>query len=229
MRLLTLCLTAALRTPPPGCFETLVREVLQCAKPSTDLTSTELDLRVEAIRHSIYRDTNQLKSGPQLFSGPGESTRVYSEPNGFRVYVGSLADASDASQLRDWGITAILSVVSDDPNIGDEYAKLGMDYFGIRTEDNSYYPISQHFAETSRFIERVRANNGKLLIHCKMGVNRSVAVTVAWMITHTDLTLQQAIHQISSKRLTDAMLKKGTRILSNRGFLLQLVLLSIKH
>lgn len=71
------------------------------------------------------------------------------------------------------GVTHILNVSSDlEPHCALKHSRF-LHYRHIRAEDLLSYPIRAHFEEAFAFIDRVRACNGRVLLHCRMGKSRS--------------------------------------------------------
>jgi len=86
-------------------------------------------------------------------------------------------------------------------------------YLGVSADDEPGYPIAGHFAELVAFLLRCRAERRKVLVHCVMGINRSVAAVVAFLSGGLGMDLAQAITLASRSR---------GHVLSNRSFLAQL-------
>ena len=66
------------------------------------------------------------------------------------------------------------------------------------------------------FLESIRRQNGKVLVHCKAGISRSVTICLAYLISAYGLSLDEAYEFIK---------KKKTHISPNFNFLGQLLLL----
>jgi protein-tyrosine phosphatase len=58
---------------------------------------------------------------------------------------------------------------------------LGFSYLHKGFSDDSY-PPHEYLNEILDFIEKHLENNGKVLVHCSMGVSRSGGVVVAWLL-----------------------------------------------
>ena len=172
------------------------------------------------------------------------ASEVYHDPaTGFRLHVGGVSDAMYANHLQTYGIRAILNCAAaqtasarriiqasgnslegigwDKVDFSQEWYSRELDipsfmYLAIPAEDHAKFPLSDYFAETSAFIEEARCKGYNVLVHCMQGLNRSVAVTVAWMVTFGNHSLDSAIQHIAKLR---------PYILRNRGFLKQLVTL----
>ena len=57
-------------------------------------------------------------------------------------------------------------------------------YIEFEAEDEDDYDIFQHFDEAKEMIEDARQTNGKALVHCVMGINRSASLVTAYVMLH---------------------------------------------
>ena len=72
----------------------------------------------------------------------------------------------------------------------------------------------QHFEKVFDFIEDARKSHGKAFIHCLMGINRSGALAVAYMMVHKN------VGPITAAKLAK---KQRNLILTNDHFQRQLI------
>ena len=77
-----------------------------------------------------------------------------------------------------------------------------------------------HFQNVFDFIEKAREENGKCLIHCVMGVNRSGVLATAYMMVKYNLGPLSAVKMVQTKR---------TKILTNYAFISKLLIFSKEH
>ncbi len=80
--------------------------------------------------------------------------------------------------FKEIGITAIVNLMEEnryDPT------HLGFSYLHKGFPDDTY-PPHEYLDEILRFIEIHIENNGKVLVHCSMGVSRSGGVVIAWLL-----------------------------------------------
>jgi hypothetical protein len=98
------------------------------------------------------------------------------------------------------------------------YRRGGFEYLGIPAEDHPKYKISDHFEECFSFIDRVGSRG--ILIHCIQGLNRSAAVVAAWLLRGGYGNLSEIVERLSFAR--------PGKLLSNRGFVRELVVLERK-
>jgi len=88
-------------------------------------------------------------------------------------------------------------------------------YMEIDANDIPDYPILMlHYSQARRFFDEARESGGRALVHCELGVNRSAALAVAYLVDSERLTLTQAVRQVRIDR---------PNVLRNDGFRRQLV------
>lgn len=81
------------------------------------------------------------------------------------------------------------------------------------------YQISKHFKEASDFITRAIGTKktghrgGRIFVHCVAGISRSATLVIAYLMTHQDINLKDAVQMLRNKR----------KICPNPGFLQQLI------
>lgn len=60
--------------------------------------------------------------------------------------------------------------------------------------------LSQYFSVCNDFIHAARLRDGNVLIHCLAGMSRSVAVTVAYIMSVTNLSWRESLKVVRSGR-----------------------------
>ncbi len=134
------------------------------------------------------------------------------------MYIGSQANAESLKLLRSLRITHVLNCAGykgprKDPN-ANPYEGLGIDYHEFKADDTEAYDITKHFDESFTFLDKVKRNKGICLVHCALGINRSGATCVAYLLVHQRWPLLKALDYIKQKR--------GV-VLSNPSFQRQLI------
>ena len=84
----------------------------------------------------------------------------------------------------------------------------------VQAEDSDRYDITRHFGESFRFLDAAKRDGGTVLVHCALGINRSAAVCVAYMMLERRLPLLAVARIIKDRRRI---------VLANRAFQRQLV------
>lgn len=108
------------------------------------------------------------------------------------LYLGGEAQAADAGTLQGLGITHILNMTDDldDHSLALQVAWQEQDpgvecsYYNCPALDEKGYNISQHLDQAIEFIDRCGAAGGRVLVHCRQGVNRSGSVVIAYVMRH---------------------------------------------
>uniref|UniRef100_A0A8C4QSL4 Dual specificity phosphatase 22b n=1 Tax=Eptatretus burgeri TaxID=7764 RepID=A0A8C4QSL4_EPTBU len=111
------------------------------------------------------------------------------------LFLGNIRDSTDKEALQANNITHILSIHDT-----AREALEGITYLCIQAVDTPYQNITQHFKECIHFIHRCRLDGKCCLVHCLAGVSRSVTVVVAYMMTVTELTCEEALFAVKAAR-----------------------------
>ncbi|XP_073775973.1 dual specificity protein phosphatase 13B isoform X1 [Danio rerio] len=131
------------------------------------------------------------------------------------VYIGNEVAARDKPMLYNMGITHIVNAASGPPHVNTGprfYRDMNIDYYGVEADDSFDFAISGFFYATARFIRAALSKNGRVFVHCLMGVSRSATLVLAFLMICEDLTLMEAIKAVRQHR----------DICPNPGFLNQL-------
>jgi len=113
------------------------------------------------------------------------------------LYVAGQRIAYNETHLKEIGITHIINMA------GDACENMFPDKFNYLTyyaKDSKYEYIESIFYETAAFIENVKQQNGRVLVHCVQGVSRSVAVCMAYLILKHQFTFGQAYQLLRDVR-----------------------------
>lgn len=112
------------------------------------------------------------------------------------LYLGSHENAISKQQLKDLGITCILNMASELENAYPDDFK----YFSCKLDDLSSEDLKIHLQEALKFIDEAKASHSKVLVHCAMGISRSSAVVIAYVMRERGLTFEQAKAFVKAKR-----------------------------
>ena len=130
------------------------------------------------------------------------------------LLIGSCEDARDLDLLKSLNVTHVLNCAAGTTGTSKRYYGNSVVYEEFWGEDDFDYDITQHFYDAIEFIERARKNNGVVLVHCIMGINRSGAVCVAYAMKHRSVGVVEATRLVKQRR---------GALLSNHSFQEQLV------
>lgn len=164
-------------------------------------------------------------------------------PAASHVFLGSAQHARDRGCLVRLGITHVLNVAEDNTGT-DHYDPVppgappresalygsadlcaseipaplpGVVHFtGFSSQDAPNYPmLAAHFDDVAAFLDGVAAVNGRCLLHCLAGVNRSGVLAVAYVVRSARMPVLLAARAVKEAR---------GRVCTNGGFQEQLVL-----
>nr|XP_014130855.1 dual specificity protein phosphatase 26 [Zonotrichia albicollis] len=123
--------------------------------------------------------------------------------------------ASNRRELLQLRITHVLNASHCRWRGGANYYEgTGIRYLGIEAHDSPSFDMSPYFYPAADFIHQA-LNEGRILVHCAVGVSRSATLVLAYLMIRHHMPLVEAIKTVKDHR----------GIIPNRGFLRQLVAL----
>uniref|UniRef100_A0A8C9TFE9 Dual specificity protein phosphatase n=1 Tax=Scleropages formosus TaxID=113540 RepID=A0A8C9TFE9_SCLFO len=131
------------------------------------------------------------------------------------LYIGDESTARDKAVLSNLGITHIVNAADGPHRIrtgASFYRDMSIKYCGVEAADHPDFDLSPFFYPTVEFIQTALCQKGKVLVHCAMGVSRSAALVLAFLMISEGLTLVEAIKAVRQHR----------DVCPNYGFLEQL-------
>ena len=95
------------------------------------------------------------------------------------LYHGDLGHALNVNLLKEIGIQHIINVCDFalDKEVIDNF-----DVLWIKINDDLSASISKHFESTNDFLNVCKQKNEKVLVHCQMGISRSSAIILAYLL-----------------------------------------------
>lgn len=112
------------------------------------------------------------------------------------MYLGNFKDASNLELLHRLGITSLMNVSTKCKNLFEDQ----FSYMNIPVDDNPNADLAAWFPESNAFIDTVRENHGKVLVHCQAGVSRSATICLAYLMYTAKVGLETAFEHIKSRR-----------------------------
>ncbi|XP_023266399.1 dual specificity protein phosphatase 13-like, partial [Seriola lalandi dorsalis] len=115
----------------------------------------------------------------------------------------TLSVARDKTTLSSLGVTHILNAAAGRHRINTGqrfYSDLGVEYHGVEAADHPEFNIQPFFRPAAQFIDSALQKNGKVFVHCAMGVSRSGALVLAYLMICRSLTLVDAIIAVRLNR-----------------------------
>uniref|UniRef100_A0A8C2L368 Dual specificity protein phosphatase 26 n=1 Tax=Cyprinus carpio TaxID=7962 RepID=A0A8C2L368_CYPCA len=157
------------------------------------------------------------------------------------LYIGNMDIAENCAEIRRRRFTHVLNCAHSSRRGGEIYDGMGITYMGIDAHDSPTYDMSANFNKAAEFIHTALKGGGKcvshysghlqlrvtklylfiegkILVHCHVGVSRSATIVLAYLMLKQNMTLVEAIQKV----------KEGRGVFPNRGFLRQLIDLHIK-
>lgn len=95
------------------------------------------------------------------------------------LYHGDFADAVNITKLRKHHIGNIINVSSS--NLPKEITEI-FNTLSISVDDVESEDIRQYFDKTNEFLYTCRMKNEKALVHCQVGMSRSSAIVLAYLV-----------------------------------------------
>ncbi|KAL2103929.1 hypothetical protein ACEWY4_000797 [Coilia grayii] len=114
------------------------------------------------------------------------------------LYLGCAKDSSNLDVLSKYNIKYILNVTPNLPNMFEHEGRFR--YKQIPISDHWSQNLSQFFPEAISFIDEARSKRCGVLVHCLAGISRSVTVTVAYLMQHLSLSLNDAYDFVKRKK-----------------------------
>lgn len=125
------------------------------------------------------------------------------------IYLGSYQNAINQLELKKLQIKFILNCAHECPNTPIKNIR----YKHIKLYDDPHCDLSQHFSAAFSFINEAINSKSNILIHCAMGVSRSSAILIAYLMKHQRMSFQDAYWFVKKRR---------SIIFPNFGFMTQL-------
>ncbi|XP_039097841.1 serine/threonine/tyrosine-interacting-like protein 2 isoform X2 [Hyaena hyaena] len=190
----------------PGLLESaeqlLVEDLYNRVREKMDDTSLYNTPCVLDLQRALVRDRQEIPWN--------EVDEVW--PN---IFIAEKSVAVNKGRLKRLGITHILNAAhGTGVYTGPEfYTGLEIQYLGVEVDDFPEVDISQHFRKAAEFLdEALLTYRGKVLVSSEMGVSRSAALVVAYLMIFHDMAVLDALRAVRRRRA----------IRPNDGFLRQL-------
>ena len=122
------------------------------------------------------------------------------------LYVGGQHYPKGWHEVEKEGITGIINM-REDYHDDNELGVAGKAHLHLATRDNTPVPL-EYLHQSADFVAEHKANNGKVYVHCGVGVGRAPSSAVAYFIKHENMTTVEAIATMREVRpfihLTDS-------------------------
>ncbi|XP_008320318.2 dual specificity protein phosphatase 13-like [Cynoglossus semilaevis] len=172
---------------------------------------------------------SQQKDSEKLLSLLELEEVLYSAPRSCRhvdevwpnLHLGDMFMSHDRFGLWQLGITHVLNASHGKLCCrgSDDFYGTTVKYYGVPANDLPTFDLSPFFYPSADFIHQALTSGGNVFVHCAVGVSRSAALVLAYLMIHQHLTLLSSVRCVQQKRW----------IFPNRGFLKQLLALDQKQ
>ena len=116
------------------------------------------------------------------------------------LYLGGMYARQNPLVLENLGITHILNMAAEQHLDTVYLENCNINVKHILADDYEMYNIRQHFEEAFQFIEDALSKNGRILIHCAVGISRSPTIVIAYIMYRYGMTYQNAFQYVQNLR-----------------------------
>jgi dual specificity phosphatase 12 len=135
--------------------------------------------------------------------------KLYAVPPFEDVFIASVEGAHNAEQLEKHNITHILCVAPYlELKFPEKYQYKQFDIIDEADED-----LSKYMKPCIDYLEQVRTNGGRVLVHCQAGISRSASVCILYMMYKHGMNYDEAYEKLKASRMN---------VRPNRGFVTHL-------
>lgn len=178
------------------------------APPSARVTGDDLSGGEHAARHSGRRRDQPDGSRPFLRLQRSLSVEFNAHKVLDHVFVSGKEFAVAHDELCGAGVSHILQIGAKAEFYGALVVDLpGIDYMRVVLSDDGSPESAQKFLDqivepACDFIDKAKCEGGHCLVHCSMGMSRSPAVVLAYMVCRLQMTLLAAYALMRQRRPT---------------------------
>ena len=117
------------------------------------------------------------------------------------IFVGGYLAAADPEHLRSRGITHVLKLFADDSSYPGGCVRHPRIIYGVvPAEDVEGFALDRYFGSCLKFIGGALASEGKVFVHCHMGVSRAPTICILYLMSFRGLSLAAAWRRVKACR-----------------------------
>jgi predicted protein tyrosine phosphatase len=151
--------------------------------------------------HSLYQDCCCIFEGEIVAPVRKGHAKCYpTEIISSFLFLGDYRDGTDVTTLGGLHITHIVDSTGE--QISQSVAEsLSMHYMDVPIWDLPDTDIAAHFESVLKFIHGARESGGRVLVHCRAGISRSVTFVIAYLLySNHSSTLGEALRTVLTAR-----------------------------
>jgi len=145
------------------------------------------------------------KSSPEMIEATGYKTEVEKMLATHmdvtrvldRLYLSDYMSLS-AERLSELGVSLVINATYEVPNV--EVPEGTIEFIQLHINDSITADMAQHMDRCADRIHEVRSAGGVALVHCALGVSRSVTICLAYLVKYEGRTLREAYFEVKKKR-----------------------------
>jgi protein-tyrosine phosphatase len=131
----------------------------------------------------------------------GENVFQMPNPAGGALFLASEFGAASTHVFHCLGISAVVNAAGGPNGVPNHFEAEGVAYVSYALQDQPGENILAHgIREGTVRISEFLAQQKRVMVHCSAGLSRSATIVVAWMMRELDLTLAQAVAQVTAGR-----------------------------
>ena len=187
-------------------------------------TINDIESKQERIRNLLFgvsymKEKKECELCHKIVDKHTYQFHYYSHPSPILnwIFLGTFLNANNLEEIKLLKIKYILNCAIE---IKPRNLPNNIKYCHINLSDSDLSDITKHFEKAFSFIETARKNNQKILIHCKLGISRSPAILIGYLIKYMGYNTKSALNFLQSKR---------SQVHPNSSFISQLYLYERKN
>tara|TARA_Y100000310_G_C20459894_1_gene704832 strand:+ start:43 stop:570 length:528 start_codon:yes stop_codon:yes gene_type:complete len=114
------------------------------------------------------------------------------------LFLSAQVVSTNYSLLQENNITHIVNCTHPSECFGNLFQDIC--YMNVPVLDKPFQYIRDYFETTFQFIDEAISQKGKVLVHCHMGISRSVTIVVAYLMKKYRLSLKDALLKVTQIR-----------------------------
>lgn len=114
------------------------------------------------------------------------------------LYLGNVDSALNENLLKELEVTHVLSICKELTKEMVKEISERFNHLWIQADDADSEDLL--YEQCYNFIHQARENNGKVLIHCWMGISRSSSITIMYMMKHKRMKFLDAYQLVKRQR-----------------------------